>query len=83
MDPNSTWDFEDADNMLYVTKWRDFLESDYGKLVIPSWQLQLNETAKYIDSGSFNVDDAIGRDNEEICEEQMYLTKLVELEKEI
>ena len=83
MDPNSTRDFEDADNMLYVTKWRDFLESDYGKLVIPNWQLQLNETAKYIDSDSFNVDDAIGRDNEEICEEQMYLTKLVEFEKEI
>ena len=32
--PNSVWDFEDGDDMLYVRKWREFLESDYGKLII-------------------------------------------------
>lgn len=76
----SAWDFEDKDDMMYVTKWREFLESNNGRLVVPNWQLQLTETTKYIDSDTLNLDDAIEKDNEEICEEWMYLTKLVEPE---
>lgn len=68
--------------MLYVKKWRELLEPDYGKQFIPNWQWHLNETTKYIDIGSFNINSATEKDNEEICEEWMCLTKLVELEKE-
>ena len=55
--------------MMYVAKWREFLESNNGRLVIRNWQLQLTETTKYIDSDTLNLDDAIEKDNEEICEE--------------
>ena len=51
-------------------------------MVISNWQRQLNATTRYINSDSFNLDDTIEKDNEEMCEEWMYLAKLITPEKE-
>ena len=42
----------------------------------------MNATTKYINSNSFNLDDTTENHNEEMCEEWMYLAKLIAPKKE-
>ena len=54
-DSTSAWDYDNVSGLLFVRKWKEFLQSNLGKVNVYNWQRQLDATSKYIDLGNRNL----------------------------
>ena len=67
-DPNLTWDYDNVSDLLFVRKWKEFLQSNLGTF---NWQRQLDATDKYIDLDNGNLGYHFPEKGNEDCEEWM------------
>ena len=67
-DPNSAWHYDNVSDFLFVTKWKDFLQSNLGIADVSNWQLQVDAAAKYIDLDNGNLGDHFPEEENEACE---------------
>lgn len=63
-------------DILFATKWKEFLQSNLRKVVVSNWQRRLDAATKYTDLDNENLEDHFPR-GDEACKEWMYLARMV------
>ena len=71
----SAWDYDNVSDLLFVRKWKKFLQLNLGKVNVSNWQRQLDAATKYIDLDNGNLEYHFPDKGDEACEEWMYLAK--------
>ena len=65
-DPNLARDYDNVSDLLFVRKWKEFLQSNLGKF---NWQRELDATNKYMDLDNGNLGYHFPEEGKEDCEE--------------
>ena len=74
--PSSAWDY-DVSDLLFVRKWKEFLQSNLGKVNVSNWQGQLDAATKYIVLENGILEHDFPEEGDGACEERIYLARMV------
>ena len=72
----NAWDNEQEVDGLYVSKWKEFLETDLGVRSVPNWKRLLEDTNRY-DQNDETDNDVHETTPEQQCEEWMYIARMI------
>ena len=71
----SLWSDEEESDLVYISHWQVFLESDLGRHTVSDWQRHLQNAEKYLNDSEDN-DEILGDTSYEQSEEWMLLAKM-------
>ena len=81
-DPNPARDYDNVSDLLFVRNWKEFLQSNLGKVNVSNWQRQLDATTKNINLENGISEYNFPEEGDEACNEWMYLARIVALKSE-
>ena len=76
--PSSAWENEEESDITYILHWQRFLETDTGKMLVPNWHRELQNSESYMTDTSNELSQG---DCEGEREEWMYLAEMARQDK--